>query len=185
MSIVGPIAKFIYGLGFLVVMPVALLTMLVALFGDFGYERQARRVAARAQVQAYDAALQTYERDTGEFPTTTQGLEALHANPGVAGWNGPYVDKEISRDPWGSPFVYRNRGQEIPEILSLGADRKPGPSNISNLAPSTPREQSAFPEALVRTTLLVLSSLALLLYPLLPRILAKRKKPVLDSNRAG
>lgn len=166
-------------------MPVALVTMIATFFGDWNYVRQARWVAARAQLHAYDAALQTYKGDTGEYPSTTQGLKALREDPGIAGWSGPYVDKEISGDPWGCPYLYSNRGKEIPQILSFGVDRKPGSSNISNLNPGAwPEQSSRFP-ADPRTALFLVSSLALLLYPLLPRILAKRRKPMLDSNRAG
>jgi type II secretory pathway pseudopilin PulG len=60
----------------------------------------AQRVA-QAQIRAYLTALENYRKETGDYPSTSQGLNALRANPGTAGWNGPYVDKDIRPDPWG------------------------------------------------------------------------------------
>ena len=64
---------------------VALILMLISLFGDFRPEGgHARPYAARAQIKAYLTALKTYKEETGDFPTSAQGLQALVQNPGVA-----------------------------------------------------------------------------------------------------
>jgi general secretion pathway protein G len=75
--------------------------------------------------------LDMYKLDTGNYPTSEQGLHALYARPpGVAGWNGPYVgDEESLKDPWGRPYLYKNPSQRPNhafDIMSLGADGKPG-----------------------------------------------------------
>ncbi len=45
---------------------------------------KARVTAARAQINTLMAALSTYKMDTGQFPTTEQGLQVLRtAPPGV------------------------------------------------------------------------------------------------------
>ena len=79
-------------------------------------------------------ALGTYKLDTGTFPTTEQGLQALRVKPAdVNQWNGPYMPKDIPKDPWGRDFIYRfpaNTGDE-PEIVSLGADGQPGGEGIN------------------------------------------------------
>ena len=64
-------------------------------------------VAAKSQIEQLQTALRTYHLEIGEFPTEAQGLDALHTNPGVKGWDGPYVRKEIPRDPWNVPYLYR------------------------------------------------------------------------------
>ena len=55
---------------------------------------QARVVAAKEQIAAYQLALGQYKLDTGTFPTTDQGLQALRVQPqGVEQWHGPYLTK--------------------------------------------------------------------------------------------
>jgi len=79
----------------------------------------ARQAAAKAQIASFRAALQAYRNDVGEFPTETQGLQALRTDPSVDGWNGPYLPKDVPADPWGVPYRYR-LVRDQPEIVSLG-----------------------------------------------------------------
>src|SRR5216683_4573026 len=68
---------------------------------------QARVTAARAQIHNFMTALGTYKLDTGVFPTTEQGLQALRVKPGeVNQWAGPYLPQEIPVDPWGRAYTY-------------------------------------------------------------------------------
>jgi len=74
-------------------------------------------------------ALGTYKLDTGLFPTTEQGLEALRVKPAdAATWAGPYIEKAIPKDPWGHEYIYRFPGEhgDGPDIISLGQDGQPG-----------------------------------------------------------
>jgi general secretion pathway protein G len=67
---------------------------------------KARVTAARSQIEQLMTALGTYKLDTGLFPTTEQGLEALRVKPADATqWNGPYIEKEIPKDPWGHDYT--------------------------------------------------------------------------------
>ena len=94
-----------------------------------GQADKARKTAARAQINAFITALGSYKLDTGSYPTTEQGLQALRAKPeNVNNWQGPYTDKEIDNDPWGHPYVYRFPGEhgDEPDILCYGADGQPG-----------------------------------------------------------
>jgi len=94
--------------------------------------RQADRgrvTAAHAQINAYMTALGAYKLDTGTFPTTEQGLQALRLKPeGVENWQGPYLQKEIENDPWGHPYVYHYPGDhgDEPDIICYGLDGAPG-----------------------------------------------------------
>ena len=83
---------------------------------------------ARAQIENFMTALDSYFLDNGNFPAPQQGLNALRARPeGAAKWNGPYLKKEIPADPWGNPYVYRAPGRNGGyEIISHGADGKEG-----------------------------------------------------------
>jgi general secretion pathway protein G len=94
-----------------------------------GQAERARRTSARAQINAYMTALGSYKLDTGNYPTTEQGLQALRAKPeGVENWQGPYTDKDIGNDPWTHPYVYRYPGEhgDEPDIICYGADGQPG-----------------------------------------------------------
>jgi len=90
---------------------------------------RARVTSAHAQINAYMTALGAYKLDTGTYPTTEQGLQALRAKPeSVENWQGPYTDKDISNDPWQHPYVYHYPGEhgDEPDIISYGADGQPG-----------------------------------------------------------
>lgn len=85
--------------------------------------------AAKAQIDAFEKALETYRIDTGRYPSTTQGLQALVARPvDEPRWRGPYLKDQVPSDPWGQPYDYRapGRGAKEFDIISLGRDRAPG-----------------------------------------------------------
>jgi general secretion pathway protein G len=89
----------------------------------------AKRTAARAQIANFMQALGLYKLDTGVFPTTEQGLQALRVKPDDnSQWSGPYLPQDIPLDPWGSPYLYKYPGEhgDEPEVVSLGNDRQPG-----------------------------------------------------------
>ena len=93
----------------------------------------ARDKAARAQIELFGTALDSYRLDNGVYPTTQQGLEALWAQPTTApaprNWTGPYLRKRVPADPWGNPYVYRSPGEANPDsydLVSLGRDGAPG-----------------------------------------------------------
>jgi len=95
---------------------------------------KARVTAAKAQISSFMSALNTYKMDVGTFPSTEQGLQALRVRPsGLTQWSGPYLEKEIPPDPWGRPYIYRYPGEhgDDPEIISYGADGKPGGEGVN------------------------------------------------------
>lgn len=86
---------------------------------------------AKAQMDAFDKALQAYRLDNGHFPTTTQGLAALLVQPAdEQRWHGPYLQSAIPPDPWGTPYQYRSPGANGKDfdLVSFGHDRAPGGS---------------------------------------------------------
>ncbi len=101
--------------------------------------QKARVAAAKTEIEHLKLSLQSYYADCACFPTEEQGLMALWEEPVLyplcENWAGPYTDKKIVSDPWGSPFVYLINGSAssslLPEglpfgIISLGADRAEG-----------------------------------------------------------
>ena len=107
---------------------------IIALFAGLVVNRyfdqvaRARHVRTVGQIEQFETALAQYKLSTGVFPTNEQGLAALRENPGITGWSGPYLAKDLPPDAWGRAFAYRNPGEHSPdpEIISYGADGKPG-----------------------------------------------------------
>ena len=108
----------------LVVMAIiALLAALVApkVFPKLG---KGKTAAAKAQIEMLGQALDQYRLDTGHYPTTAQGLQALLTNPGIDKWDGPYLKKNlIPLDPWGRAYSYACPGTHGEyDIWSFGRD---------------------------------------------------------------
>lgn len=83
---------------------------------------------ARAQIDAFEKALDSYRLDVGRYPTTEQGLGALETRPAnEPKWQGPYLKKAVPLDPWGQPYQYRYPGEKGEfDLFSLGKDGQPG-----------------------------------------------------------
>lgn len=89
---------------------------------------KARVKAARIQIEILGAALDQFALDTGSYPTTSQGLQALIRNPGIDNWDGPYLDKpRVPDDPWGVPYHYQSPGSHGDyDLYSYGKDKSEG-----------------------------------------------------------
>lgn len=89
----------------------------------------AKHQSARTQVSNFATGLSYYRLAVGQFPDTTQGLQALISQPaGVTGWNGPYLDAQngIPLDPWDRPYEYQVISPQEVIVRSLGADGQEG-----------------------------------------------------------
>jgi general secretion pathway protein G len=104
--------------------------LLAALVGPTLYQRikPAKESAARAQIENFATALDSFYIDTGRYPTTQEGLKALRAKPeSLEKWNGPYLKKEVPADPWGNLYQFRAPGRSGGyEIISYGTDGREG-----------------------------------------------------------
>jgi len=100
--------------------------LLAALVGPklFGKVSGAKLKAAKAQIELFGTALDTFRLDVGRYPTTEEGLKALREKPsGAEGWQGPYLPKEIPADPWSRAYVYRSPGEHGDyDLISYGLD---------------------------------------------------------------
>jgi len=89
---------------------------------------QARRVKAKADIRSVQSMLALFKTDTGRFPTTSEGLEALVTNPGLNGYSREgYLDKSPV-DPWGTRYVYISPGLHSKnyDLESYGKDGEDG-----------------------------------------------------------
>ncbi len=72
-------------------------------------QSQGRVSMARSELDQYAKALVIFHADFGRYPTGKEGLAVLIRQPStLAGWRGPYIDKDFSVDPWGNEYVYQD-----------------------------------------------------------------------------
>ena len=123
--------------GFSFIETIIAITIILILSATVGftairYIERARIASCRNQFDIFKLALQSYYLDCGMFPTEAQGLQALWEPPILApvpsNWDGPYIDRQVPKDPWGNDYVYRKPGEHnLPfSIMSFGPTGRPG-----------------------------------------------------------
>lgn len=109
---------------------IVIIGLLAAYVGPkyFSQLGKSEATVAKAQVEAFEKALDTYRLDVGRYPTNEEGLVSLLSKPASAArWNGPYLKKGIPLDPWGRAYIYRSPGAKSDfEVISYGKDGQPG-----------------------------------------------------------
>lgn len=89
----------------------------------FRQQAGAMRDAALSQISTLETALDTYRLDVGQYPDSLEGL--MENESGRATWNGPYLRREVPKDPWGNEYYYELNGSEF-LLLSFGEDGQQG-----------------------------------------------------------
>jgi general secretion pathway protein G len=89
---------------------------------------QARRTKAKVDIRSIQTALAMFKTDTGRFPTTSEGLQALVTNPGIRGYGKEGYLERVPLDPWGNKYIYISPGVHSKDydLLSYGKDGEPG-----------------------------------------------------------
>lgn len=91
--------------------------------------------ACKTEIANIEQALQAFYLDCGYFPKTEPGLDALLNAPTVGKQcknykEGGYLKKkELPKDPWKNPYVYKNPGEHNPtgyDLFSKGRDEEEG-----------------------------------------------------------
>lgn len=95
---------------------------------------QARVVKAKQDIAAIQSALDLYKLDTGIYPTTDQGLQALVTQPTTPpipqNWNQEGYLKSLPMDPWGEPYQYENNNGNV-RVYSFGPGGKDSNTEIN------------------------------------------------------
>ena len=82
-------------------------------------QSQKRELMAQSELDQYAKALEIFHADFGRYPIANEGLAALVRQPStLAGWRGPYIEKDYSVDPWGNDYVYQVYNDGAGYILS-------------------------------------------------------------------
>jgi general secretion pathway protein G len=113
-----------------IVLVLAIIALLlgVAVKGLTGTLGDAKGVAAKADIDAFTAALTSYQSKALRYPTTEQGLKALVEKPtsGPAPREWRQFMDEIKPDSWGNDYYYyypgKKNGSAKPDIGSKGED---------------------------------------------------------------
>jgi len=89
---------------------------------------KSKKQITKTQIVMVENAIKMFKLDTGRYPTSAEGLEALMKQPdNCNNWDGPYLEKGIPKDPWGREYIYVYPGKSyLFELSSLGADGQPG-----------------------------------------------------------
>ena len=97
-----------------------------------GRPEEAKQLKAKMQIESLETALKLYKLDSGMYPDTEQGLQALIEQPetGIVpkNWRKQgYLEKgRLPKDPWGNEFVYLSPGVHGDyDIISYGSDGVP------------------------------------------------------------
>lgn len=89
---------------------------------------QARRTKAKIDIRNIESALALFKTDTGRFPTTSEGLEAMVSDPGIKGYSADGYLNKVPIDPWGNKYVYISPGvhNRDYDLESYGRDGEDG-----------------------------------------------------------
>jgi general secretion pathway protein G len=95
-----------------------------------GQGEEAKRKAAKIEINQIGNTLDLFKLEVGRYPTTSEGLQALITAPsGASNWNGPYwKNATLPKDPWGNEYKYSSPSTHggAYDIISLGADGRDG-----------------------------------------------------------
>ncbi len=93
-----------------------------------GRSKQAKETAAKTDITRLANAVALFETDTGRFPSTDEGLEALVKQPAnVTTWH--QLLTSVPKDPWGNAYHYQQPGQHDGngfDLFSAGEDGREG-----------------------------------------------------------
>lgn len=112
---------------------------------------RAKATAGKVEIQLKSIrdALNQFNLDFNRYPTDDEGLAALWDKTKLteeadqAKWR-PYMETPIPADDWGTPWVYRQVGEQAPEgkfdLLSNGPDKEEGTEDDINVWPKSSLE---------------------------------------------
>jgi general secretion pathway protein G len=85
-----------------------------------------KRKTVCLKMQDIKHRLDLFSLDNGTYPDTEEGLKALLENPNLKkypNYRAKAYMKSLPNDPWGTPFIFINKGKDI-DIISLGEDKE-------------------------------------------------------------
>jgi general secretion pathway protein G len=106
---------------------IAIIAMLASIVTPIYFRQitKARINTAKTQIALIEQAVMDYKLDTGNYPNSLQDLTKNVSS--ISNWDGPYLSKEVPKDPWGGEYVVVYPGKDGAfDIMCYGPDLKPG-----------------------------------------------------------
>ena len=104
-----------------------------------GRTEQAKIARTKSDIAAISVALDLYEMDLGQYPNALAEITSKEPSSSLsqearAQWKGPYLKRNLPRDPWGREYHYsrESKHQQDYDLSSLGPDGQPGNDDIGN-----------------------------------------------------
>lgn len=107
----------------------------IVLINVLGAQDRADVGVTKIQMQSLQDALKQFKVDMKRYPSEEEGVVVLWSTSALdddeqsAAWGGPYLEKPVSQDQWGSEWVYRNPSETegLPyDLISIGPDQEEG-----------------------------------------------------------
>ena len=105
----------------IILLPIILIIAAIAIPNLVSARGVAMESMSKAEIKNISTSLEQYRMDSGNYPSTEQGLQILMNNE----HGQKYLDK-IRNDPWGRPYHYRYPGSNNPSSYDLWSDGKDG-----------------------------------------------------------
>lgn len=94
-----------------------------------GSKTRAEYKLAQTQLSGLSQKIEQYQVDVGDYPEQLSSLVSQPEN--TDNWLGPYAKANEFKDPWGTEITYtRDTTNNSYQLVSLGADRKPGGDGV-------------------------------------------------------
>lgn len=104
----------------------------LVLVNVLGASEKADIKLTRAQINAFESALEMFKAEMKRWPTEDEGLSVLWSKANLedeadeAKWGGPYLKEAKSRDTWGNEWRYVQPSELVEgqayDIISFGPD---------------------------------------------------------------
>lgn len=106
----------------------------IVLVNVLGAQDRADVGVTKVQMQALEDGLMRFRGDMKRWPSDDEGVAVLWSSSNlededVDAWGGPYLQKPVPTDQWGSEWVYQNPSETegLPyDLISAGPDREEG-----------------------------------------------------------
>lgn len=121
----------------IIVLVIISLLAALAIYNLTGITEQGEDLKVNADVKTYEMALKLYRANSGRYPTTAQGLQALNSKP----TNSPVPTKwrqymkKLEKDPWQQEYQYAYPGKHNTssyDIWSLGPNPDDPSDDVGN-----------------------------------------------------
>ncbi|MFM7052211.1 MAG: type II secretion system major pseudopilin GspG [Planctomycetota bacterium] len=120
----------------LIVIGILLAIGSLVLVNVLGASEKADLKLVRAQLQAFENALETFRVEVKRWPTEEEGLAVLWSKDAIgneddkAKYGGPYLKEPKPKDTWGNPWIFRAPSTIVEganfDIVSVGPDGQEG-----------------------------------------------------------